>query len=326
MTWKFSQIEPQKARGKLVEAYWDSLDWIAEEKFDGDRRISQFCASGLVRFTGSKPGVDGYYVEKTDCLPHLSDGRDQSRNGLPPAFRLEGTVLDGEMVIPPGMETKGGKSKYVTSIMGSRPEVAIRKQRAHGYLGYVVFDCLWFKGRDIRGLPLRERYNYRNQAVETWGNAYAKVAVASVGQGKRALLDDVLERGGEGVVLKRYDHLYGDESLWVKVKYQATADVVVMGYNLGKGKYAGKVGAIIFGQNVIPPGNRNYRLRPYGTCRGFDDELMDLLTKRSKQFTGKVFRIKHNGREPTGAFRHPQFDGWRPDKSPKDCVYREDET
>jgi ATP-dependent DNA ligase len=43
------------------------------------------------------------------------------------------------------------------------------------------------------------------------------------------------ESAREGLVFKHEDHTYGDEKLWVKLKKEATADVVVMGFEPGKG-------------------------------------------------------------------------------------------
>ena len=39
---KLLQIEPQSARGTFNESMWDDPEWVAEEKYDGDRRIAQF--------------------------------------------------------------------------------------------------------------------------------------------------------------------------------------------------------------------------------------------------------------------------------------------
>jgi ATP-dependent DNA ligase len=315
------QIKPQKARGKLTEEMWTSLDWIAEEKYDGDRRIAQFL-NGVVRFTGCRESADGSgFVEKSLQIPHIS----AVHRGMTGWFKLlntlalSGTVLDGEVVPPFAKEIKGGRSKYVTSIMGSSPEEAIRKQKERGFLNYIVFDCLWFKGQDVRGYPLRERYNLRDQALKEWGNSYVTSPPQIVGGSKRPYLDLVVGRGGEGVVLKHYDHRYGDEKLWVKVKAEATADVVILGFTEGRGKYVNQIGAIIFGQY------QGKKLVVLGQCSGMDDTLRADLT-RFHGYIGKVIEIMHNGREPTGAFRHPRFKKFRPDKNPKDCVYNPEET
>lgn len=309
---KFMQIKSQKARGVLKESMWTDPEWVCEEKFDGDRRIAQFMLGGLVRFTGTRESVDGSgFVEKTENLSHLQ---------CPKGWAvLTGTVLDGEIVAPFAKDLPGGKSKYVTAIMGSKPERAVQLQKQHGWLEYMVFDCLFYKGEDVRDQPLAKRRALASAAVQHWENKYAQIVVQTPNV-KRPFFDQIVRSGGEGVILKHRSHTYGNEKLWVKVKGEWTADVVIMGFEPGAGKYKGSVGAIIFGQY------RNGELVRCGTCRGFTDSLMDNFTKRPKAYIGKVVEIAHNGREPTGAFRHPRFKRFRLDKSASDCVHREDET
>jgi ATP-dependent DNA ligase len=360
--YKFRQIEPQPARGTLREEMWDSPEWIAEEKYDGDRRIAQFCGKA-VRFTGRRKSVkDGLFVEKTDNVPHLSASYAvvypaKHKVTIPPAA-LEGTVLDGEMTFTLSEAARaygvqgGGLSKHVTAIMGSLPEEAIRKQIERGWLSYVAFDCLFYKGKDLRGLPLYERQEYVAEALEEWGNPFVSATASVGGKGKRAFYEKVVKAGGEGVILKRKDHIYGDKQGWVKVKAQATADVVIMGFvpakemskkvngEVSMTKYAklGLIGAIQCGQyawpsptwregpSELPVGPRHRRLVEVATVSGMDDLLREEMTKNPKRFIGKVIEIEHNGREPTGRFRHPRLGRARDDKAAADCVYREGET
>lgn len=303
MTWKFQQIKPQKARGLLKPEMWSSLDWVAEEKYDGDRRIAQFCDE-RVRFTGCRESVDGTgFVEKTDNLPHLNQAQRSS------AAQLDGTVLDGEIYYT------DKHSRHVTSVMGSSPEEALRKQRERGWLKYIIFDCLFYKGQDLRREPHRVRRNFAQQALGAWHNPHIQLAEQMIGGAKRMFYDAIVRNGREGVVLKHIEHRYGDERLWVKVKAEWTADVVITGFEPGKGKYAGGVGAIEFGQW------RAGKLWACGTCSGFSDTLREQMTQHPKKYIGKVIEIAHNGREPaTQAFRHPRFKRFRVDKSSKDCI------
>lgn len=359
--WAFKQIEPQPARGTLREEMWDSPDWIAEEKYDGDRRIAQFCGKG-VRFTGRRISVkDGLFVEKTENVPHLSsygppltipDLRCTNFTMTKVPAALEGTVLDGEMVYGGLRDTiqsgnRGGESKFVTSIMGSLPEEAVRKQIERGWLRYVVFDCLFYKGKDLRGDPLEQRRQFMLRALEEWGNPFASPSEAVRGfkaqQSKRKFYDRIVERGGEGVILKAIHSPYSERSAWVKVKKQATADVVIMGFipakemskksngevSMTKYAKAGLIGAIQCGQ--FPSGYDKKRgllagLVEVATVSGIDDALREAMTTGPGRFIGKVIEIEHNGREPTGRFRHPRFNRFRDDKRAKDCVYREDES
>lgn len=302
---------------------WTDPMWIADVKEDGDRRMAQFAAAklGVVKgyFTGTPSKKTGEPVEKTDNLPHLSIG---------PPSGMNGTILDGEIIAPWASDLPGGKSKYVTSIMGSSPAEAIRKQQELGWLRFVVFDCIQYKGRLLINMPLRVRRQNMRQAVAEWANPHVQEVAWRAGAAKRAFYDGIVENGGEGVVLKHIEHLYGDAKLWVKVKKRATADVIVMGYEPGKGKYKGIVGSIVFGQYVKTPGTRTYKLTALGACSGITDELRYNLSRAPQQHLGQVMEISFIEREPTGAFRSPQFSRWRDDKSatPENCQYRPEET
>jgi len=344
--WTFLQIEPQKARGTLNEDLWSSKAWVAEEKYDGDRRIAQFCGK-VVRFTGRRQSVkDGLYVEKTENIPHLSgSGLSSLSKGRVP-LSLEGTVLDGEMMFYPEAEVEGGRSKFVTSIMGSLPEEAIKKQLERGWLEYVVFDCLFYKGTDVRKEPQWRRRELAEAAREEWGNRWVRIS-EQVLTDKRKFLETIFGWGGEGVILKDRNAPYGQDRSWVKVKKTATADVVIMGYvdakklskkrgqdeaTLTKYAKAGLIGALSVGQYVSGVDEacgsmqRSTRLGEVATISGMDDDLRKEFTKNPKKYIGQVVEIEHNGREPTGRFRHPRFNRFRPDKAAVSCVYHEGES
>jgi ATP-dependent DNA ligase len=346
---KFQVLVPQKARGKLVESMWHDPDWQIEEKFDGERRIAQF-VNGVVRFTGTPSKKTGKPVEKTDQLPHLSGagfkhkGRmtatEAQSHRYPPD--LEGTVLDGELIKPVGLQGRGGESKYVTAISNSLPAEAIRKQQEKGWLRYVVFDCLFWLGRDVRDLPLVQRRAFARQAVDRWGNLFVKVNPSWAGG--RVAYEEIIDRGGEGVVLKYCDHRYGDQKAWVKVKKVKTYDCVIMGYKQPKltskksdgtvsyTKLANKaqIGAVVIGQNYkmsMKAGSINYaEVVEVGTISGMDDAQRAEFSKHGKKYIGTVVEITANGREPTGRFRHPQFSRLRPDKRAEECVYDQEES
>lgn len=331
---KFLQIEPTPARGNFSELLFDDDNWWAEEKLDGDRRIAQFLG-GSVRFTGRRIGKDGLYVEKTFNLPHLNGSLTLEQSAkwgvVMSAYNvdeyghhnpsLDGTVLDGEIVV------LGGRSKDVTSIMGSLPEEAIRKQLERGWVRYYVFDCLFWKGKDIRTKPLHYRRKRMLAALKLWSNTYAvKVPKKTKRESKTKHLQAVWSKGGEGIILKHRESLYGEHLRWVKVKKQETVDVVIMGYAPAKAvstkvsgetsatKYAAKgwIGAIIFGLY------KDGKLVECGQCSGMPDALREKLSRHGKRYVGTVMEIEAQEREPdTGAFRHPRFVRLRPDSNSK---------
>lgn len=349
MTWTFDQIEPQKARGPwkalrkplkeqlaYLEDNYETDEWMCDEKKDGDRRVGQF-TNGVVRLTGCRQSVqDGLFVEKTENVPHISN---YPVKGLPLVIKpnvikkLDGTVVDGEMVVPVNFSTgAGGKSKWVTSIMGSLPAEAHRKQAERGFLQYALFDLLYYRGKDLRALPLAKRRLMLSQVIQEWGNPFVK-QVPYTYTNKRAFLEDIWDEGGEGIILKHVDHRYGQHLRWIKVKYEACADVVIMGYKppkemsrkvdgmISPTKYAGKdvIGSIVFGQYL------RGQLVEVGSVSGIDEKLRDEISQNKAGWINQVIEIRHYGREPTGAFRHPQYRRPRPDKNPTDCVLRMEE-
>lgn len=316
-TWKFQQIEPANARGKLKEEYWDDSQWHAEEKLDGHRAIAQFCKEST-RFTSRRVSVrTGKFVENTANLPHL--------NAAEP--KLLGTVLDGEIVM-----FDDSDSMKVSSIMGSKPERAIKLQQETEFVVYITFDCLFFKGTDLRQLSLKERRKYLKLAIGMWGQEPYAGCVRVRRLDKRGFLNKIYKRGGEGIILKDREAVY-HQRFWAKVKRVATYDVVVMGFTKAKEesekvtgkvsttKYKGQVGAIVFGQYV------GTTLKEFGRTSGFDDVLREKFTKDGKSYLGKVMEISCQERiKKTGRFRHPQFKRWRPDKNVRQCVYRSSES
>jgi ATP-dependent DNA ligase len=353
MSWKFIQVEPMSAHGKFRDELLDDPNYIAEVKYDGFRLIGQFCGD-LVRFTTRRISeVTGLFQERTNQVPHLSMGAEWwegSRQMEPVPARvkrarsLDGTVIDCE-VIPSrkaiaAIRAEGGAvSKAVGSIITSDPKLAVMKQLERGPLRLVVFDCLWHKGRDIRDATLIHRRGAAGEVLNAWGNPFVSMSKGEVAK-KRVFHERVVAEGEEGIVLKPLDSPYdGKASRWVKLKEVWTADVVVTGtvpareMSVKKGddqetmtKYAklGWIGGLAIGQyrngKLVPVSN------PKRGVSGFSDALRKEMSLHPERFIGTVIEVEHNGREPTGRFRHPRWNRPRPDKSPKDCIWRRDET
>lgn len=374
MTTPFQQIHPCCARGTFRDEMFTDPRYIFEEKLDGDRRVGQFMDDGLVRFTGRRVSdVDGLLVEKTDNVPHITrsidpgsvacttkrkkdpknpDLKDQKGIDyiaaidealLKRAKALAGTVLDGECLVAQefidGLVAQGivsgGLSKYCTSIMGSDPADAVYKQTIRGWQRWIVFDCLFYKGQDVRMFSKKERQAFAEMAVAEWGNPYVTVAPSSNGD-KRKFLADILARPfGEGIIAKPLDAAYGTEKDWCKLKFEMTADCFVMGYeapekeskktsgvvSVTKYHLNGWIGAIIIGQY------RDGKPWQCGTISGIDEGLRAELSTNGDTYLNRVVKVTANGREPdSGKFRHPRFEEWRDDKSAKQCVYDPNES
>jgi len=314
------QIEPQVARGKLTEDLWDDPAYIAEEKLDGERfkmHIFRECNRFDSRCLSKKTGL---FTEKTGNVLHLANWK------LP--AQLEGTILDGEIKY-------GGDSMSTSTIMGCLPEEAIKRQAESGvWVDYYVFDIIFYKGNDVRSLPWHERQAlyykiWQDNLLSTY-NKHFKVPSFAAWE-KKKFCEDIFTNNGEGVILKNRNAPYSDKKAWVKVKAQATFDVVVMGYEeataetIKKGDdkatisrlaAQGWIGAVVFGQYI------NGKLKKFGQCSGMPDDIRADFSLNKNARLGTVITIEAQSRIPkTGYFRHPRFKCIRPDKRADQCIY-----
>ena len=319
----FKQLKPMKARGTFQELMYSSKDYVEEIKYDGHRMVAQMCQE-KTRFTSDHPGKNtGLFVENTDSLPHLFN--------VVPA--LYGTAIDGEAVTDLHKRTKSNK---VTTIMGASSTTAIARQKFVGWMHYAVFDCLFFKGQDLRRKPLEVRQQYLFKALEIWNNPYAALVIGTI-SGKRAFYEQAIANGHEGTIFKPLYSLYGNPSDWVKKKHTSTFDMVIMGFNparetskkvsgeVSATKYKGQVGTMKIGQYVLD--NRGKMiLTQFGKCSGIDDSLRLAMTKEPEKYIGTVIEVTAQERNPSGLLREPRFSRPRPDKRPEDCVYNPNES
>lgn len=334
-------------------------DWLMEEKYDGERQILTYCAGG----SGGLGDEYEFRVRTHDmtCVDFRASTRVVGKNtgrlatnsakvahlaGVPvPAEGV--TVLDVELLHLDGFQR-------LRSIMGSLPARALELQAEHGWVYAVVFDVLWFAGKDLRMWEFQER-----RALLEWWYAQNKLmcersrlllsAVARDSEEKRWMLNDVLASGGEGVMVKHKKGTYTDTTLSgqrssdvLKVKPFSEADVIITGFERGKGEYnQHKFGAITFAQyvqeddlteemrkNVLPKTDGPHDdlvLVHMGTCSGITDEQEAAFRADPESFIGRVMEVRYQQRfSETGLMRHPNFVRLRGDKTPAECVYGRD--
>lgn len=144
--------------------------YTIEEKFDGTRALVYFLSQGCIEsgevvdeigwcrvFSRRISKKTGFYVENTDSLPHL---RELDRP------ELSGTILDGEMFI------NGLPFKEVSSTLNCLWDKAIDRQIEKGFISFHAFDILFYKGIDLRKMPLERRKVYLHLAVEEANSPY----------------------------------------------------------------------------------------------------------------------------------------------------------
>jgi bifunctional non-homologous end joining protein LigD len=139
-----------------------------------------------------------------------------------------------------------------------------------GEVGYHLFDMLWLDGRDLTGLPL-----------ETRRELLASLTLAPPLELVERLDDPepwerARQEGWEGVIAKRRDSPYEHRRSphWLKMKIEASQELVVGGFTDPKGKRVG-LGALLVGYFDGPHFAFAGKL---GT--GFDTKLLlDLRTR-----------------------------------------------
>ena len=160
--------EPMTAKELETEEIQDEKlgdsSYYLEEKFDGTRALVYFLPStdfegkSVCRvFSRRVSKKTGFYVENTDSLPQIRE------TNVP---ELDGTILDGEMFI------NGLPFKEVSSTLNCLWDKAVDRQMGKGFISLHAFDILFYKGIDVRKLPLERRKEYLRLAVEEAGNRY----------------------------------------------------------------------------------------------------------------------------------------------------------
>ncbi|GAB4217327.1 MAG: DNA ligase [Rhodoferax sp.] len=191
-----------------------------------------------------RAGADpqGYWVsEKLDGVRAYWDGQtlrtrsghrvavpEPWRDALPPTL-----ALDGELWLD------RGRFEAVAAVVCR----GVADPQAWRGVRYRVFDA------PHAGGPFEQRWEAANAALRAAGHpaldAVPQQAVADAPALQRAL-DAVLAQGGEGLVLHRRDAVWAPGRSHAVFKFKPTEDAEarVVGYLPGKGRHAGRVGAL----------------------------------------------------------------------------------
>ncbi|WP_298769449.1 DNA ligase [uncultured Shewanella sp.] len=227
----------------------DITDYLVSEKFDGIR--------------GYWTGVDFY-----------------TRSGKPisvPTWFSEGFPaypLDGEFWLG-----RGNFHKMLSVIKQTQADP--KKWQS---VRFMVFDLPASKA------PFEERYTRMLSSLTArspYLNVISQVSVDSQVQ-LDTLLDEVLAKGGEGLMLHHKEALYkvGRSSQIMKLKPLYTASAKVVGYQAGKGRFKGMMGALVL---QLPTG-QEFKL---GT--GFNDAQRSNPPKIGSQVSYEYRGLTHNG-------------------------------
>jgi DNA ligase-1 len=251
--------------------------------------------------------------EITDRVPELVE--------LARAMPCEAVVLDGE-------------SLALTDDGRPRPFQETMRNTSAGTLEPRFFDCLHLDGADLLDRPLRERL----EALARVAAGYQMPGLLdATAEQAAALLDEALEAGHEGVMVKSLGSPYAAGrrgKAWQKVKPAHTLDLVVLAVEWGYGRRTGKLSNIHLGARD-PDGGPPVMVGK--TFKGMTDELLAWQTEQFSAHAlsddGHVVRlppafvveieldgVQSSTRYPGGvALRFARVLRYRPDKEPADA-------
>lgn len=160
------------------------------------------------------------------------------------------------------------------------------------HIRYMVFDLPAHAGTFDQRLPVLQQLI--EQIGDPWVQAVPQFKLADE-KALRRKLDDIMQAGGEGLVLHRGASLYraGRTDDLLKFKPFDDAEARVVGYVPGKGKYDGMMGSLL----VEAPDGTRFRI---GT--GFTDEQ-----RRKPPAVGSVVTFRYQGMTSGGKPRFARF-------------------
>src|ERR1035437_2372470 len=198
---------------------------------------------GRLYLHSHREGGETYYDRFPQIEYLANDSRLLSCRLLFPRADFE-FLIQGEIVHPDGAARVGG-------LCNSAPEKAQAYQEAHGPSSLFVWDCLNYHGKDISGLPYRERRVYAARLVEELRPYSDHIHLAEempAGMDPAVFYDRVIsDRRGlpysEGVVVKNNHDPSG--AGWFKVKTSDLEDYELVQVLPGNGgKFTTSAGAI----------------------------------------------------------------------------------
>lgn len=257
--------KPAKLEGK---------EFAITTKLDGFRLIAMKDEHGNISF----------YSRVGQRVEGLVEIEEEMKDAFP-----AGLVLDGELTISNYFEMESKEAYKAASKI-----IRLKGDTPKRGLTYRVFDGMHID--EWRTQNCTHTYDERRNLLEGLFG-YAAVPISHIEllpilyrgadvSKVQEFLDDVVSKGGEGVMINITKSLYRFSRTWdlMKVKKFQSLDLLVVGYEEGSGRLAGTLGAIHVrykGGNIVKVGS------------GFSDEERKLYWEQPDLLMNKIVEVKY---------------------------------
>lgn len=264
------RIKPMLAeKAKAPIDTFQSGLWVAEEKFDGHRALLfvERRVAGNVTVT---------LRSRSWKLKKMSDGFQAA------AKRLPSGIFDGELC---AADAEGRSWNVPTAINDGNER-------------YIVFDVIALAGENTESLSLRARRKLLEEALQ--GRTNGRIQLSRQAKPSQALLDEIYDRGGEGVILKRLDSPYQRcrSDAWLKIKMRQEAELEVIDLEEGT-----RPGLLTIAKIRDREGNiTSVKVR--------NEDYVAEINRNPEKIKGRWMEIEYQVRTPDGNYRHPMMKRW----------------
>lgn len=302
---KIFPMNAKAAKDKFATLMADS-NYIGQEKIDGVRSLITILGPKGVTVTTRGASLDApdTPIDISHRIPHLGK--------YCPADELFGCILDCEITIP------GLDSSQIAGVVSYKSTVPIPEG-----LVFNVFDLIAYKGKTIYGYTQEDRLALLSALQPFMAEWMVTLPIFVGTRAKYQALDEILERSGEGIMLKNLHAKYQPDkrpsNTWYKVKKIDSTDAKIVGSappemyykdpktgeidknRLTKPSYMGWFGAIIY---ELEDGTQ-------GTVAGFDDAEREKMSDGhhavKPEYIGRYMELKFMEKTKDKKLRHPRF-------------------
>jgi len=244
---------------------------VAEYKYDGERIQAHKDGDKIILFSRRLENITSQYPDAVDLVrTHI---------------RAKEAIIEAECV---AVNLDTGEMMPFQELMHRRRKYDIAKAAAEYPVSLFAFDILYVNGRDLTLEPYSVRHKVLEEISEQSDRfQLAKYIIVDNVEDLERFFEEAVEAGCEGLVCKSLskDSVYQAGArgwLWIKYKrdYKSemtdTVDLVVVGAFYGRGKRAGKYGALL----LAAYNHDNDTFETICKCgSGFTDEDLENLPK-----------------------------------------------